>query len=225
MAIIMISLFPKFARRSRPGRLLRQRGGFTLLEIFMSLAVIGTMSGGCYIGFNAINTYAVSSRLYTEALTAAQNQTDLILSKEPFDVMGAYLTGSFAPTTNKVPIELMTIAELDALAASGVDFPDEAPTARPAKTDPYYPYYPYYRKPKQTGPALKEAFIYTDPTSGRVIVRGILKSEITDTGATMTFVSTDPTKLNTRRATVSVEYTFRKRPYTVAMDTLRTANQ
>ncbi len=224
MGIIMISLFPKFARRSTPGLSLRRRGGFTLLEVFMSLAVIGTMSGGCYIGFNAINTYAVSSRLYTEALTAAQNQTDLILSKEPFDLMGAYITGSFSPAGNKVPIELMTIAELDALAASGVNFPVDAPTARPAKTDPYYPYYPYYRK-KAGDPVQKEAFIYTDPTSGRVVVRGILKSSIADTGATMTFVTTNPTSLNTRRATVTVEYTFRSRPYTVAMDTLRTANQ
>lgn len=212
------------SRRSQRRPSVLDRAGFTLLEIFISLAVIGTMSGGCYIGFNAINTYAVSSRLYTEALTAAQNQTDLILSKEPFDVMGAYITGSFAPAANKVPIELMTIAELDALAASGVNFPPEPPVTRPAKTDPYYPYYPYYRK-NAGEPVLKAAFIYTDPTSGRVIVRGILKSEVTDMGATMTFVTTNATNLNTRRATVSVAYTFRTRPYSVAMDTLRTANQ
>ncbi|MCA1651696.1 MAG: hypothetical protein LC753_15960 [Acidobacteria bacterium] len=219
----MLSLYPKLGRRISPAPPRGLRGGFTLAEIFISLAVLGVMSSGCYVGFNAINTYAVSSRLYSEALTAAQNQTDLILSKDPFDIMDAYLTGSFSPAANKIPIELMTVAELDALAASGVTFPTEAPTARPAKTDPYYPYYPYYRS--STGmPIQKEAFIYTDPTSGRVIVKGVLTATITDSGATMNFV-TSGTKLNTRRATVSVDYTFRSRRYQVAMDTMRTANQ
>ena len=220
----MLSLFTIRGRPTPFGRSRRQPGGFTLAEIFISLAVLGAMSSGCYLGFNAINTYAVSSRLYSEALTSAQNQTDLILSKDPFDLMTAYLTGSFSPAANKIPIELMTIAELDALAASGVTFPSQAPTARPAKTDPYYPYYPYYR----TGagkPIQKEAFIYTDPTSGRVIVKGILTATITDTGATMSFVSSTATKLNTRRATVTVDYTFRGRPYHVSMHTLRPANQ
>ena len=59
--------------------------GTTLAEVVMALAVIGTMGGGCYVGFNALNAYAVSSRLYSEAQTCAQNQIDLILSKEPFD--------------------------------------------------------------------------------------------------------------------------------------------
>jgi len=52
----------------------------------MALAVLGTMGAGCYVGFNSLNTYAVSSRLYSEAQTCAQNQIDLILSKEPFDL-------------------------------------------------------------------------------------------------------------------------------------------
>lgn len=66
---------------------------FTLMEVVMALAVIGTMGAGCYIGFNSLNAYAVSSRLYSEAQSAAQNQIDLILSKEPFDP-----TKSIVPT-------------------------------------------------------------------------------------------------------------------------------
>ncbi|MFN2541875.1 MAG: hypothetical protein ABR514_06885 [Chthoniobacterales bacterium] len=69
--------------------------GTTLAEVVMALAVIGTMGGGCYIGLNSLNAYAVSSRLYSEAQTCAQNQIDLILSKEPFD-----------PMNNKVPAVL-----------------------------------------------------------------------------------------------------------------------
>src|SRR5256885_3755936 len=63
----------------------RKRAAFTLAEVTMALAVIGTMGAGCYVGFNSLNQYAVSSRLYTEAQTCAQNQIDLILSKGPFD--------------------------------------------------------------------------------------------------------------------------------------------
>ena len=219
----MLSLFRKPRRRSALGLSLCQRGGFTLAEIFIALAVLGAMSSGCYIGFNAINTYAVSSRLYSEALTAAQNQTDLILSKEPFDLMEAYLTGSFNPAVNRVPIELMTPAEVDALIASGVRIPP-APEPRPPRTDSYYPYYPYYRPGGAGTPLQKEAFIYTDPTSGKVIVTGTLTATITDTGMTMDFINSG-TKLNTRRATVAVRYDFRGRSYNVTMDTLRTADQ
>jgi len=71
------------------------RFAFTLMEVVMALAVIGTMGAGCYIGFNSLNTYAVSSRLYSEAQVAAQNQIDLILSKGPFD-----------PTKSKIPTVL-----------------------------------------------------------------------------------------------------------------------
>ena len=220
----MLSLSRQFsADRGYPRPALLHRG-FTLIEIVIALAVLGTMAAGVYLGFNGINAYAVSSRLYSEAQTAAQNQIDLVLSKDPFDVTAAYISGSFNPVLNRVPIELMTTAEVDALASSGVTFPTAAPTATPATTSSYYPYYPYYRE-GGTGPILKQAFIYQDPVTGTVIVTGTLKSTITDTGMTMSFVSSTPTKLNTRKATVEVKYNFRGRDYVVAMDTLRTANQ
>ena len=216
------------SRQFRPDRCLpgaaSLRGAFTLIEIVIALAVLGTMAAGVYIGFNSINAYAVSSRLYSEAQSAAQNQIDLVLSKDPFDVTAAYISGSFNPALNRVPIELMTTAEIDALASSGVTFPTAAPTATPATTSSYYPYYPYYRE-GGTGPILKQAFIYQDPVTGKVIVTGTLKSTITDTAMTMTFVNSTATKLNTRKANIEVKYKFRGRDYVVAMDTLRTANQ
>jgi prepilin-type N-terminal cleavage/methylation domain-containing protein len=76
----------------------KRQGGklaFTLMEVVMALAVVGTMGAGAYVGFNSLNTYAISSRLYSEAQTCAQNQIDLILSKEPFD-----------PTKSKIPTVL-----------------------------------------------------------------------------------------------------------------------
>jgi prepilin-type N-terminal cleavage/methylation domain-containing protein len=205
---------------------------FTLIEIVIALAVLGVMAAGVYLGFNSINTYAVSSRLYSEAQTAAQNQIDLVLSKEPFDIAAAKISGTFDPCLSKVPAELMTTSELDALAGSaacGVTFPTQAPTATPAKTDAYYPYYPYYRTASGQ-PLQRQAFIYRDSVTGTILVTGTLTSTVIDTGATMTpfadpSVTATPCPLNTRKANVSVTYNFRGRSYNVAMDTLRTADQ
>jgi hypothetical protein len=117
----------------------------------------------------------------------------------------------------------MTTAELDALASSGVTFPTAAPTATPASNSAYYPYYPYFRSGSGQ-PVSKQAFIYQDPVSGKVIVTGNLVTTVTDTSSTMTFVGTN-TNLNLRRVTATVNYSFRNKDYAVAMDTLRTADQ
>jgi prepilin-type N-terminal cleavage/methylation domain-containing protein len=211
------------------GRLGDRRHALTLVEVVVALAILGALSSGCYVGFNAINAYAVSSRLYSEAQTAAQNQIDLILSREPFDITAAYLSGTFSPSLNKIPVELMTTAELDALVASGVTFPSSPPTVKPATTDPYYPYYPYYREPG-TGLLAKQAFIYQDPTTGAVLVTGTMTCTVVDAGLTMNFINT--TNLNTRKTSVTVKYSFRNQDpvntpynYTMSLDTLRTADR
>ncbi|MEY2480290.1 MAG: hypothetical protein QOI04_1217 [Verrucomicrobiota bacterium] len=64
----------------------RKRAAFTLVEIVVALSILGAMVSGVYLGFNSLNAYSISSRLYTEAQTVAQNQIDLILSKEPFNL-------------------------------------------------------------------------------------------------------------------------------------------
>jgi prepilin-type N-terminal cleavage/methylation domain-containing protein len=197
------------------------RGGFSLIEIVIALAVLGTMAAGVFVGFNGINTYAVSTRLQSEALMAAQYQIDLILSKGPFDITAAYTSGNFDPSLNKIPAELMTTTELNELANT-VSFPTAVPTATPAITSSYYPYYPYYRT--GGGPLAKEAFIYQDPVTGEILVRGTLTTTITDASLFSNFINNN-TKLNTRKAKVAVNYTFRGREYTVEMDTLRTADQ
>lgn len=223
----MLSLSRQFSPDCCLRRLAETRAGFTLVEIVIALAVLGTMASGVYLGFNNITTYAVSSRLYSEAQIAAQNQIDLILSKGPFDpsTSGAYISGTFNPALNQIPVELMTIAELNALVASGVTFPTLPPSTIPPKTDPYYPYYPYYRDGGTPNVLKKQAFIYRDPVSGLDIVKGVLASEIVDTAMTMTFISATPTNLNTRKASVSVTYDFRGKLYTVSMGTLRAGDQ
>lgn len=217
----MLSRPRHFSSRRYVSRANRLSSGFTLVEILIALAVLGTMAAGCYIGFNAINTYAISSRLYSEAQTAAQNQIDMILSREPFDV-------KVSPA--KVPVELMTTAELDVLAASGVTFPTTAPASTPATTSSYYPYYPYYRSGAGQ-PISKKAFIYSDPAVldattnlPKVLVTGTLTTTIAEVGDTMTLEGI-VTTLNTRRATAAVSYTFRGKNYKVALDTMRTADR
>src|SRR5207302_4054819 len=88
----------------KPGRNEKRcSAAFTLMEVVMALAVIGTMGAGAYVGFNSLNTYAVSSRLYSEAQTAAQNQIDLILSVEPFDVTNNNIPSALALGTTTTP--------------------------------------------------------------------------------------------------------------------------
>ncbi len=192
----------------------RKGAAFTLIEIVIALAVLGAMSAGAYIGFNAINTFAVTSRLYSEAQVAAQNQIDLVLSKSPFDLMGAYVSGSFNPALNKIPLELMTKEELDELSPQPLDSP-------PPPTNQYYP---YYRDNAVKGkPLAKEAFIYQDPVSGVVLVTGTLTTTVTDADLSMNFITNK--NLNLRQAMVQVTYNFRNRLYVLPMETLRTADQ
>lgn len=186
-----------------PKRVLGGTAAFTLTEVIISLAIIGAMSSGCFLGFNAINNYSVTSRLYSEAQAAAQNQIDLILSRAPFDVM---------VTPKKVPLELMTAAELAAVSPA-------LATAPPSKSNSYYPYYR-----DASGLLAKEAFIYQDPNTGEVLVRGTLTTNIAEVGDTMTLDGIS-TALNTRQAIVRVNYVFRNKEYLVAMDTLRTADR
>lgn len=191
-------------RQFSPPRCLQllRSAAFTLIEIVISLAVIGTLAGSCFIGFNAVNAYSAGSRLYSEAQAAAQNQIDLVLAREPFDVM---------VTPKKVPLELMTAAEIAALSPA-------LGTSTPATSNAYYPYY------QKNGLLARDAFIYTDPNTGQVLVKGTVTTTVNDLGTTMTLegVATD---LNIRRATVTVSYKFRNTDYTVSMDTMRTADR
>src|SRR5947207_3976103 len=74
--LLMETIMLSPSRQFRPAKSLRRAGrtAFTLVEIVISLAVIGTLAGSCYIGFNTVNAYGVGSRLYSEAQAAAQNQ-------------------------------------------------------------------------------------------------------------------------------------------------------
>ena len=61
--------------------------------------------------------------------------------------------------------------------------------------------------------------IYTDPVTNTVSVWGRMTSTIADTGAVYS-----GTTLNLYRATVTVFYSYRGKPYSVTMQTLRTSD-
>ena len=61
--------------------------------------------------------------------------------------------------------------------------------------------------------------IYTDPVTGVVAVRGWMTTTVADTNTTLSGVS-----LQIYRATVTVNYKFRGKDYSVAMSTLRSSD-
>jgi hypothetical protein len=81
--------------------------------------------------------------------------------------------------------------------------------------------------PATTGPhttTRDNVFVYTDPVTNQVVVTGTMTTTISKVAASMTYGGTT-SPLNVRKAAVKVSYTFRNKPYVVAMDTMRTADQ
>ena len=58
--------------------------------------------------------------------------------------------------------------------------------------------------------------VFTDPESGNLVVMGKLTTVIQDTGAKSNGIT-----LYVLKAAVTLDFTFRAKPYTIAMDTLR----
>lgn len=71
--------------------------GVTLVEVVISIALIGMLSASTIHGLMYMNNTAFLSRLHTGAGTVAQNQIDLILSIQPYN-----------PQKNQIPPELVT---------------------------------------------------------------------------------------------------------------------
>jgi type II secretory pathway pseudopilin PulG len=66
--------------------------------------------------------------------------------------------------------------------------------------------------------------IYKDPITGQTSVTGTMTTTVSDTGLTGTVGST-ATPLNIWQATVTVDWMFRGKNYSVSLDTMRTGNQ
>ena len=167
------------------------------------MAMLGLVASSIIYGLNQLNHFAMVNRLYTAAQTLAQNQIDLILTMGPYDpASGKYPV----PDTCGVATSTNTILRTDA---------------------------PYYYDSTRTGScpmslnaADRKVTLYTDPMnpSAAVAIQATVKTTITDTGLTVP-VGGVATSLDLRRATVVVEYTFRNKPYSVVMETMRTSDQ
>jgi prepilin-type N-terminal cleavage/methylation domain-containing protein len=159
-------IMPIHARQSAPNTLRSVgRRGFTLTEILVALTLIGLAFSSTFWALSAANRSSFVGRLYTGAITAAQNQIDLILSDSPFNPQYG---------TSKIPPELQTTP--------------------------------------QTPATVK---VYEDPISG-FVVNGTMSTSVANTNTMRNGYN-----LNIYRATVTITYTYRKRNYSVVMNTLR----
>ena len=176
-------------------------GGFTLVDVVAGMAILGLVSGSIIYGLNQLNHFSMVNRLYTAAQTLAQNQIDLVLTMGPYD-----------PAAGKYPLP----SNCGTASATNTILRTDAP---------------YYSDPTATSTcpiSLTETKVtlYRDPMNptSDAAVAATIKTTITDTGMTVP-VNGTPTSLDLRRATVRVDYTFRNRPYSVVMETMRTSDQ
>ncbi len=90
IAMLGLSPFYRSARHQSPTA---RNGGFTFVEVLISVMLLGLLAAGSIWGLNQANNYASVSRLYTGAENVAQNQIDQILSEAPFEPQ----KGAFPP--------------------------------------------------------------------------------------------------------------------------------
>ena len=84
----------------RPSRPWAGRGGcagLTLVEVMVAAAMIGIVASTTFFAMIQMNQNAAVSRLYTGAMTAGQNEIDLLLTDAPFN-----------PQKNQIPPEWNT---------------------------------------------------------------------------------------------------------------------
>lgn len=158
---MLFAFQPRSPRRRRFGR-----AGITIVEIAVSMAMIGIVCSTSMFALIQMNQNSVVARLYTGAMSQAQNQIDLIL------------TAAYKPQNNIIPTVLQ-------------------PTPSTQATVP----------------------IYQDPTSGAV-VSGTMVTQVVNLSPTY-----NGNTLYEVRSTVTVTYSYRNRPYSVALSALRTSDQ
>ena len=72
-------------RRRLTSSAINAQAGFTLVEILTAMAMLSVVAATSFVALNRMNFLAFSSRLYSEAQAVAENQTDILLTKGPFD--------------------------------------------------------------------------------------------------------------------------------------------
>lgn len=88
-------------------RELSKRKGITIVEIVVSLAVIGLFASSALWALTMMNNKATIARLFTGAQTVAQNQIDLMFCDTPFNPQKAQVPPELAvgtQTQTDVPI-------------------------------------------------------------------------------------------------------------------------
>ena len=153
------------ARKSVPG-ISRGVGrqALTLTEVLVAISLMGLAMGSTFWALSSANQSSFVGRLYTGAITAGQNQIDLILSDMPFNPQNG---------ASQIPPELTV------------------------------------------GTQTATVPVYVDPITN-FTVNGTMTTTVANTGTVLNSYN-----LNIYCATVTITYTYRKRNYTVVMNTMR----
>jgi type II secretory pathway pseudopilin PulG len=89
------------------GKRIAKQEGITIVEVLVSLAVIGLFASSAMWALMMMNNRAVVSRLYTGAQTIAQNQIDLMFCDAPYNPQKSQVPSELAvgtQTQTNVPI-------------------------------------------------------------------------------------------------------------------------
>jgi type II secretory pathway pseudopilin PulG len=140
------------------------QGGFTLIDVVITSAILILIASTGVYALTSINRYASFNRVHAAAESIVQNQIDQILTRGPY-----------VPTN--------TPPDIPSILNSGT---------------------------------INDLPVFTDPESGNPLVTGKLTTVIQDTGAKCNGVA-----LYVLKAAVTLDFTFRAKKYTIAMDTLR----
>ena len=176
---------------------------FSFMEVVMGVTILSLTAGVVLYALNQLNYQASVNRLYTAAQTLAQNQIDLLLTKGPFDPLA---TPPAYPSPNILGNDTTNLA-------GGAT----------------YTYYSDPTTPDTLYSTERPVSIYRDPMSPtNKIVEGTIQTKIKNTPHTVTTVIngvSTTSNLFLRQATVTVNYTFRRRSYNIVMETMRTPDQ
>lgn len=100
--MLLLNDWMKRSRKALAPRRLRcgskGRAGLTLVEVMVAAAMIGIVASTTFFAMIQMNQNASVSRLYTGAMTAGQNQIDLLLTDAPFNPQKSQVPPELNPT-------------------------------------------------------------------------------------------------------------------------------
>lgn len=211
------------------------RAAFSLVEVVTSLGVLTLIAGSSIWALNQMNTSAAANRIYTCAEILAQTEVDAFLSAEPY-----------APSLSQVPAALAVVTN----SPSSMVVPSNADGSITLYAEPGQ--WTYANAAARTGATGFVAgdigklayqsdngthwrLTATTPTwvsdSSLLVVKSNKPTDtppgFVRTVADLTLNQTTngvTTNLNARRLSVTINYAFKGKPYSVALNSVRVSD-